>query len=43
MADERGLTGWRWTRNPLDTYYKIRAVLFRNGRVVAKLSFFYVD
>jgi len=43
VRDERGLTGWRWTRNPLSTHHKVRVVLFRNDRVVEKLSLFYLD
>jgi hypothetical protein len=36
-------TGWRWTRSPHDSNYRIRAVLFVNGRVSEKLSEYYID
>jgi hypothetical protein len=40
---EPGLYGWRWTRSPHDSHYRVRSVLFRDGRVVNKASEFYVD
>lgn len=38
-----GLTGWRWTRNPHDTHYRVRVILFQNGKVVEKHAEFHVD
>jgi hypothetical protein len=35
--------GWRWTRSPRDSSYRVRVVIFANGRVVQKVSEFYVD
>jgi hypothetical protein len=35
--------GWRWTRSPHHSSYRIRAVVFKEGRVVEKESIFYVD
>lgn len=34
---------WRWTRSPHSSSYRMRAVVFRNGRVAEKYSEFYVD
>jgi hypothetical protein len=36
-------TGWRWTRSPHDSNYRVRVVLFVNGRVSEKLSEYYLD
>jgi hypothetical protein len=36
-------TGLRWSRSPGDSSYSVRVVLFRNGRVVGRVSEFYVD
>ena len=36
-------TGWRWTRSPHDSSYRIRAVIFENEKVAHKYSEFYVD
>lgn len=35
--------GWRWSRSPHDGSYRVRVVIFREGRVAAKHSEFYVD
>ncbi len=40
---ESGEEGWRWTRSPHDSSYRVRVVIFRNGRVSEKHSEFYVD
>jgi len=40
---ESGAEGWRWTRTPNDSSYRVRAVVFRDGRVVKKDSEFYID
>ena len=41
--DNAGGERWFWTRSPHDSSYRIRAVLFRDGRVVTRESEFYVD
>jgi outer membrane protein assembly factor BamE (lipoprotein component of BamABCDE complex) len=38
-----GFTGWRWTRNPDDTHYKVRVVLFDESKVVERISGFHLD
>lgn len=43
LPHEPGLVGWRWTRSPADTNYRVRVVLFRNGVVTRKHSECYVD
>ena len=41
--DAAGGERWLWTRSPHDSSYRIRAVLFRDRRVVRRESEFYVD
>jgi hypothetical protein len=41
--DAGGVERWFWTRSPHDSSYRIRGVLFTNGRVVRRESEFYVD
>ncbi len=38
---EPGVTAWRWTRS--GNSYRVRVVLFREGRVIRKISEFYLD
>ena len=35
--------GWRWSRSPHDSNYRVRVVIFRRGRVFEKFSEYYVD
>ena len=35
--------GWRWTRSPHSSHYRIRSVLFRQGHVVERSAEFYWD
>jgi hypothetical protein len=35
--------GWRWTRSPGDTDYRVRVVIFRDGRVTRRHSEYYID
>ena len=30
---DQTVTAWRWTRSPLDSHYKVRVVVFKDGRV----------
>jgi hypothetical protein len=41
--DSSGEEDWRWTRSPHGSSYRIRSVLFREGRVSGTFSEFYVD
>jgi hypothetical protein len=41
--EQSGEQVWRWSRSPHDSSYRIRAVLFRDVRVVETHSEFYVD
>lgn len=40
---ETGETGWSYSETPTNSSYRVRAVLFRQGRVTRRLSEFYVD
>jgi hypothetical protein len=40
---ESGEEGWRWTRSPHHSSYRVRVVVFRKGRVSEKHLEFYVD
>jgi hypothetical protein len=42
-ADPDWDKGMRWTRSAHDSHYKIRVILFRQGRVADKHAGFYVD
>ena len=42
IPDSEGV-GWRWTRSPHDSSYRVRVVIFLDGRVSEKISVFYVD
>ena len=35
--------GMRWSRSGNDSHYKVRVILFREGRVTEKVAEFYVD
>lgn len=43
VVQETGETGWLYSRTPSDSSYRERAILFRDGKVVERLSGFYVD
>lgn len=40
---EPDLVGWRYARSADDNSYRVRAILFRDGRVVEVFCEFYVD
>jgi hypothetical protein len=43
VREQPGEEWWRWTRSPHGSSYRLREILFRQGRVVEKYSEFYVD
>jgi hypothetical protein len=43
IPDHPGEEGWRWSRSPHSADYRVRVVLFRDGRVTERFSEYYFD
>ncbi len=38
-----GLVRWRYSKSSSDSHYRVRQLVFSNGRVIRKTAYYYVD
>jgi len=38
-----GVVRWRYSKSNSDSHYRVRQLVFRNGKVTRKIAYYYVD